>query len=187
MHCHYTYGTGYEIFNECFPLNTKVISEKYACNPWMTPAVLKSIRRKNKLFMDYRLGLIDELLNKQYRNLLNKIITNAMKNFYAKVFSEYKSNVKIIWKHINDLKNTISTKNDSIQLKIDNKLMTNSSDIASYFNNYFSKIGQELDSKLEHTDTDPLNYLQGNFPNSLSIPPILQTYFTCYKKIEKQK
>ena len=45
--------------------------------------------------MDYRLGLIDELLNKQYRNLLNKIITNAKKNFYAKVFSEYKSNVKI--------------------------------------------------------------------------------------------
>ena len=164
-----------KIFNECFPIKNKIISEKYDSHPWMSQAVLKSIRRKNNLFMDYRLGLIEEVRYKQYRNLLNKIITTAKKTYYMNVFSEYRSNVKEIWKHINDLNNVPRTKKDLIQLKINNDVLSDPLEVATQFNQYFSNIGAKLDSQLEQSETDPLSCLTRNFCNSLNVPPVTQT------------
>lgn len=43
-----------------FPLRTKYISEKRLQNPWITTAVIKSIKTINNLYKDYKVGAITE-------------------------------------------------------------------------------------------------------------------------------
>ena len=38
-----------ELYHECFPIKTKLITEKRLNNPWITLAVINSIHTKNKL------------------------------------------------------------------------------------------------------------------------------------------
>ena len=163
-------------YNACFPVKYRQVSEKRLCNPWLTPAVLKSIKRKTNLFMDYRLGIVDHNHFKLYRNLLSKIILVAKKNYYSKIFTDSKANMRTIWKHINQLKNVQHNSRSVTKIKVNGVSTSDSSVIANGFNAHFSNIGPKLDEQLEESDIDPISYLQGNFPQSMSIPNISQHY-----------
>ena len=69
-----------DLYHECFPLKTKYLSEKRLLNPWISQAVLNSIKFKNKLYKDYKIGAVTESQYKSYRNSLNKVITSAKKS-----------------------------------------------------------------------------------------------------------
>ena len=47
---------------------TKFVSEKRLRNPWISSAVIKSIKTKNNLYKDYKIGAISEAYYKEYRN-----------------------------------------------------------------------------------------------------------------------
>ena len=94
-----------DLFNECFPLKTKSISEKRLHNPWITSAVIKSIKTKNNLFKDYKIGIVTESYYKQYRNVLNKIIKNYKNSYYMSIFTNFKNDTRKIWKTKHQLNN----------------------------------------------------------------------------------
>ena len=76
-----------KVFDNCFPLKSKLVTEKRLNNPWITQSVLNSIRTKNYLYKDYKVGAITETQYKQYRNMLNTTIRQAKKNLlYNSIF-----------------------------------------------------------------------------------------------------
>ena len=95
----------HKLYNECFPLQTKFISEKRLNSPWISQAVINSIRTKNNLYKDFKVGAVSENYYKHYRNTLNNTIKLTKKSYYHNIFCNFKNNTKQIWNIINQLTN----------------------------------------------------------------------------------
>jgi hypothetical protein len=68
------------IFNYCFPLK-KVNAFKYGFRkPWLSKGLLKSIKRKNKLFKKY-LSIPCPINENVYKKFRNKLNNNNNNNF----------------------------------------------------------------------------------------------------------
>ena len=156
-------------YNESFPLITKDISLKRIENPWVTIGILKSIKMKNKLFKDMKLGLTTLGYYKHYRNHLNNIIRSSKRDYFLNYFERYKNNIRKIWQKINEFKETPKSKRQQ-KILIDNTLTTDDNSIADAFNKFYTNIGPSLDSKIPHPARDPLSYLRGNYPHSFAVP-----------------
>ena len=160
-----------ELYHESFPLKTKYISEKRLLNPWISQAVLNSIKFKNKLYKDYKIGAVTESYYKRYRNSLNKVIKSAKNSHYMNIFTNFKITTKKLWDTINHLK-CHNNKNNINYISIDNKTLTNPNEINEAFNKYYVNIAPKLDQKIPPSNIDPVSFLKGNFPSSMSVLPI---------------
>ena len=160
------------IYNVCFPLKTKFISEKRLCNPWINQTLINSIKNKNNMYKDFKVGAITEGEFKQYRNRLNRIIKDAKQTYYISIFTNFKNNTRKIWDTINSFhrKNIRNITTDHIFH--DNSNLTNPIQIAEAFNEFYTNIAPDLDSKLPPAFSDPLNFLKGNYPTSMVVPPV---------------
>ena len=158
------------MYNECFPIKYKNVSEKRLKTPWISQAVLNSIKRKNKLFKYFKIGAISSHEYKKYRNELNNIINLAKKNYYISYFTDYKNNTKIIWDKIKELKNQTRAKVGTESFKLGNKIITDKQEIANSFNRYYINITPSLDKSLPTTAINPISYLHGDYPHSMTVP-----------------
>ncbi len=61
----------------------------------------------------------------------------------------------------------------SAVFKVGNMLISDKK-IAHTFNHYFDNVGQILASKIPDQTWSPLQYLKGNYPNSLFLVPVLE-------------
>ena len=119
--------------------------------PWITQGILKSIKRKDKMFRTYikckeenlRANIHDQY--KSLRNQINELIRVNKKNYYQNYFTEHSSNIKKVWEGIKEVIN-IKDKNKSTPncIEIDNKLITDPKIISENFNNYFSNIADNI-------------------------------------------
>ena len=69
-------------YNKCFPIKVKHIGRKRLFNPWLSKAILNSIRLKHK---KYKLKLSNELSDSSYKaycKMLSKIIKVSKKTYY---------------------------------------------------------------------------------------------------------
>ena len=164
-----------ECYNKCFPIKTKFITTKRLHNAWLSSGILNSVKHKCKLFKMYKSGIVSHHIFKQYRNQLTQVVRQAKTNYYRQIFTNFKNNTKKIWQTINELKGNFHNINPIKTLKYDNKVLSDPLDISQAFSNYFSRIAPELDSKLPHSNINPIDYLKGNYPNSMVVP-IITTY-----------
>jgi len=67
--------------------------------PWQTSGILTSRRTKNKLNVAFlkKPSVANSTKFKNYRNLYNKVIRLAKKNYYQKKLLEYNGNLKKTW------------------------------------------------------------------------------------------
>ena len=72
------------VYVKCFPIKVKHISLKRLRKPWISTGILTSIKTKSRYFKLFKLGMIDEVTNRRYRNCLNSVIRSAKKNYYIK-------------------------------------------------------------------------------------------------------
>ena len=84
----------------CFPLKVKFVSPKRLCKPWISSAILQSIKNKAKYFKLCKLGIISNELNRVYRNKLNSVIRLAKQTYFKKMFSDYRDDIRKTWKTI---------------------------------------------------------------------------------------
>ena len=98
---------------------------------------------------------IDWLNYKTSRNKVNIQLRNAKKDYYSTKISGQKCNPKEAWKTINNILGRQSKPTVVNELKLGEKRLTNTKDIAEGFNDYFSNIGPDLASKI---DTPNLNF-----------------------------
>lgn len=92
-------------YDACFPKKCKYLTEKRMNKPWITQTVINSIKTKNNLYKDYKIGAVTEAYYKQYRNILNATIKNSKITYYTNLFTNFKNSTRKMWSAINQLRN----------------------------------------------------------------------------------
>ena len=113
--------------------------------PWITTNVIKSIKTKNNLYKDYKVGAITESHYKTYRNTLNRIVSNAKNSYYMNMFTNFRNDTKKIWNAINQLKNN-HNKTYLNYISMNNKILRTPSVISKTFNEYYTNVAVNLDN-----------------------------------------
>ena len=116
-----------DIYNNCFPLKRVKIKHYDLTKPWISKALLKSIKKKNILYRRFLSNPTStrEISYKNYKNKLSSTLRVAKRNYFDKKFEECKSNMKSTWRLLNEVINKRKTRN-SVQSSfiIDNKEIT---------------------------------------------------------------
>ena len=94
------------IYNDCFPLK-KIKPKNVSHKPWLSKALPKSIKKKNKLYKQYiRIPILSyEIQYKIYKNKLNHTIRFAKRLYYQEQLLNSKSNIKTTWRILNEIIN----------------------------------------------------------------------------------
>jgi len=137
-------------YNDALPVQIKryrVHSDK--CKPWITSSLIKSVRKKHKLYKNYlstRSQSSKDLYIK-YKNKLTKILRAAEKKYYSDKFDSVKENIRDTWKLINNVLNdaTGAGQKPSVdKIKCNESIIDDPKSIAAKFNDYFVNIGPNL-------------------------------------------
>ena len=144
-------------------------------NPWLTTGILKSIKTKSRL---YKLFLRKpsherESSYKSFRNKLTCLVRIARKNYYDNKLDKARSNLKQTWKILNEVINRHVTKLPYPASFTKNEMeISNPSDIANKFCDYFTNIGPNLASKIPSTNSSPKDFLSSALSESISLQPL---------------
>ena len=132
-------------------------------NPWISSAIIKSIRKKHSLYKKYKSSNFNEEYGKRYkryRNTLVTVIKNAKRLYYCDSLNQNKNNMRKTWETINELIGGQSrNKNTDIDELVINQggidqIVSSEKDIAEELNNYFVTVGSNL---AEQIPTGPHN------------------------------
>jgi hypothetical protein len=85
------------ILQTCNPLSLRCRPRKSEpLNPWVTPGLLTSWRRKNYLWKKWKASSLVRHLDeyKSYRNVFKSLIRRDKSNFYFRKFSDYGKDVR---------------------------------------------------------------------------------------------
>ena len=148
-------------YNKNVPLVQNKQHKNDIRNPWITRGILRSIKKRNKLYKSYISNPSEQNANKykKYRNNLNSIIRSSKKLYYSKEIENAEGNLNATWNVINKLINKGKPRNNFDHLKIENKEITNPTEIAQAFNQFFTNIGPELASKISSDNKHFTEYL----------------------------
>ena len=155
-------------YNKCFPIKVKHIGKKRLFNPWLSKAILNSIRLKHK---KYKLKLSNELSDSSYKaycKMLSKIIKVSKKTYYNRVFDNNRNNINATWKIINKLINSKVKLKKFIEIEIDNKLL-GKEETADAFNSYFANIGPSLKNQIKTNNVSFESYLKTPVSSSMVV------------------
>ncbi len=81
-------------------------------------------------------------------NDVNRFIKNTKASYFQEVIGNSKNNSKEMWKNINQLIGKTSKTANVVAIKLNEQIFTNKDDITETFNDYFSKIGTDLSSRI---------------------------------------
>ena len=136
------------LFNECFPLKHIKASKHCLTKPWISKCLLKSIRKKNRLYRKFLKFPTsqNEINYKQYRNKLSSLLRIAKRLHYEEKLNLAKTNVKRTWQVLNEILQRRGNKANKIpsNLFTSNRNISDPMEIANQFCNYFSNIGLNL-------------------------------------------
>ena len=143
------------------PVKTKRISAKKG-SPWITNDLVKKMRERDSLKKQANLSSDIEIwLNyKKARNLTNKAVRQAKREYFQNNLDIYKSNPRQMWQLINNLTGRKTNKSSNIQeVIVSDSSISNSKEIADAFNEHFTSIGHKLASTIEQSGISPDVYL----------------------------
>lgn len=160
------------IYDHCFPVRRLSInsrSNRIPRKPWITSAILTSIRRKNKLYHKFKSSSTDSnrLLFVNYRNKLTNLIRVSKKNYYCNLLDDQKHNLKQTWKILNGLLGRDRKKPFPDCFNINGTVSSDFKTIANGFNNFFINIGPRLSNDIPHMNVSP-NHFLNNIPSPLN-------------------
>ena len=169
-------------YEEAFPIYKVKIKPKTESSPWITKGILKSSKRKQKLYEKYLKNrtILNEQNYKDYKKLFESIKTRSKKNYYRKLIDTYKNDIKRTWDVIKEIIGCKKMKNSSFpkRILIDGLETFDQKVIAEKFNEYFVNVGPNLASKIPQTTGNYKDYLQEGFP-------ILEEYPLSDKELEE--
>ena len=176
------------LYNSNFPIVTKSLSSKRLSHPWITPSVIKAIKNKNDALNNFKMGVTSWDEYKIIRNRTNSIIKTSKSNYYINLSNNFKSSTQKLWQNLNALNKSPPSTSKTPNILHNNSLLTKPVPIADVFNNFFANIGSTLESKLPPPQNDPIDYLHGNFPNSMQVPEVtLEDVMKVIKSLKNKK
>ena len=152
---------------------------KQSAKPWISNAILKSIKRRQQLFKTHFLSNDPNKITyyKTYNNKLNRIKDAAKKSIFKKQLRLNSENLKTTWKLIGII---INRKKGCGQPPITkliykNRCYTDKASIAHQLNSHFINIGCELADKHppNNDDNSPIQYIKRSFRDSFAFRSIL--------------
>ena len=149
------------IINECknkhMPTKLKRFNKyKHKLSPWITHAILISIKHKDLLYKKKILSLPDSIEYKNakinlntYSTILQKLIRSAKSKYYHEKLQKFRLDSRKTWSTINDILWRHKGKQDFPNHFINggNKI-TDKKVIAESFNNFFTNIGPNLSKNI---------------------------------------
>ena len=164
-------------FDTAFPLKTTTVkSRNMKREPWMTLGLLNSSRQKSKLYTRKlkKPTALNILQFKTYLKLFNKIKRKAKITYYKTILEENKHNIKQTWKV---LKKAIGKEHDKINLpntfNVENKSVSDKTEIADAFNNFFANIGYNVSHNVPSVNRDFSSYLPNHNVQSMFLNPVI--------------
>ena len=118
------------------------MDKKFKCcsnnhKPWITSVILKSIKRKHRLYKKFLHDKSDhsKLKYKSYKNRITKTIRLSEKIYYSDRFESAKENIRRTWQTIKDVINGQDYKSNDVirEIKSDNGVVSDSGVIATKF------------------------------------------------------
>ena len=150
-------------------------------NPWITPGLINSINKKDRLYKCWKksinnknkIGNVELYENyRKYRKILKILIKAAKQNYYFKKFDKHKGDKKKTWEIINKLRGK-ETHNIKPSFYIDNERIACRRIIANKFNDYFVSLARTLNT--ESYNTMPITEFP-SFQTYLSKPSTASIY-----------
>ena len=158
-------------------LSKREKKEKF--KPWITSDITAKIKEKDKLYKRFIKTKRNDIIHNvnQLKNEITSLIRRKKKEYYNKYFSEHKCNLKKVWAGIKEII-SINPKKSNCPTRIlhNGKLITNETDVANKFNEYFTGIADEILKKRKyHGKKSYRDYLKNPLPNTL-------TFYECDSK-----
>ena len=128
----------------------------------MTSGLLRSRLRKEKLAVKkLRYPSIANLDNyRTYNTLYNKIKRTAMKLYYENKFKEFSKDIRATWETVKEALGTSNKKTKISNIfQIRNQKVDNINSITDGFNEFFSKVGEELASRIHSSNINFSEFL----------------------------
>ena len=168
--------------------------KKLKLKPWFTPALLKSIQTKNKMFKRLHKNSNNLVLTEKYkafRNALNRLLRLAKRNYCHSILNEHKDNSQKVWQVVNEL---AFTKNrtrllPSKLVTSNGHTVTDEETIAEEFNCYFVNIGKSMADAILPGSACNFNFSATNKNCNLLFltPSCPQEIFNVIKKLKTKK
>ena len=161
------------LYEQAFPLKTKTVSVAINHLPWITPAIKKSINKKNSLYKTFIKKRSTDSKNKykSYRNKLTAILRKAERQYYLTKLERVKDNLGKTWRILNSITSR-NTNSERIREIIHNgKKINDDTVIANIFNNYFANIGPNLAKTIPQASDNFTHFLPSNNSNSIFLRP----------------
>ena len=163
-----------EIYNDCFPVWKLIPKKRSIKKSWLTKALLKSIKRKNKLYKQFlhKPTQKNNLLYKSYKNKLNHILRSVRRLYYEKKLEYAKSNTHASWNILNDMLNRKKSKPKVNSIfTFDGQEISDPVIIANKFCKYFSSIGPNLAKEIQSHLFFHKDFLSESFAESIFFNP----------------
>ena len=169
-----------ESLNKYLPVKkVKYKKHKHKLRPWISQGLIRSIKVRDKMYRNMKLldpnstDYASAKINIQtFNRILRKSIRESKFSYYSDMFLKHKDDSRKSWKLINSLINTSHDKRNISKCFIVNGInITNESEIAENFNNYFANIGSVQASTIPNCNT-------GSFSQYLTSPATCRFEFT---------
>ena len=165
----HSYTNGVEKYSKTI----RTSSRKTALKPWISPALLCSINKKNSLYRKLLKKHSKENIEnfRKFRNILTRLLREAKRMYYENTFEKNKNDSRKTWNTLNEIINKRKKTNDMPLSFTDSCGRTVSGhEIAQGFNEYFSTIGSELEKSIPSPDSSPLSFLNRPVHKDFSTP-----------------
>ena len=163
------------LYNESFPV--RVIRQGYKTRKhWLTEGIKVSIKKKNKMYRNYMKtkNREQESVYKKYRNKLNGVIFNAEKDYYDKLITKSKNNMKKSWQTLKDIINKEKATGESSRFMVNNRLITDKKEICDGFNSFFINIGPSLSKNIPSVNKLPCEFMKNRIDNEMIMEEVME-------------
>ena len=148
---------------------------------WMTNELLAKIVIKNEMYVDWKTTPVTsehfervKLRFKGYEKLVLKEIEIAKREYFARVFATYRSDMKKTWQVISETLSRNIKKNElPSKFFHEGREIEDPTEIANAFNIYFAHIGKNLSSTIKQDDTN------ADYKQYLNSPTAEKLQFKC--------
>lgn len=172
--CSFFLNKLYEIYDKCFPILSKIITERPNTAPWLTSELKIAIKRKNIIYDLYKNNSVSYDFYKGYNNKIKNLICTSKNKYYENIIAQ--SDAKNRWKNINKLINKPRNSQTNIsEIVTDKKVITDQNEICDALNNHFSNIGQNMANSIpQRNDLNYKNYLGNEHSKYFKFFPITE-------------
>jgi len=162
----------YQLYNECCPIRSKRVSYNRFSKPWITNQHMTYIAHKHHLFYQYKHGIVTFDIYKNFNNYVTRLLRTAKAKFFRNKFDSAFGNAKDTWGLVNSLIGKGRKRVFPERIVSDADILTDSSEIANFFNTYFASVANSLDREIPASDKTPVDFMGNRTRSSFFVSPV---------------